>query len=161
MWAAVVAERLGFKRDEALTLGKTLAGLNAQAKGRRLGIFKPRAGEIGEARRQKRGEEFFIEIMGRGISAKMTEEGIRAVAGDATVAPEAVERYLKSKFGERLGDVEEALRDLANAFSPDKLAAIAFDLYEEFRPHIPSGTRGWGAKGALDLVQIRSLARRP
>jgi hypothetical protein len=41
LWAAVVARRLGFDEDEALTLGKALAGLNAQAKGRRLGIFKP------------------------------------------------------------------------------------------------------------------------
>jgi hypothetical protein len=39
LWAAVVAERLGFKKDEALSLGKALAGLNAQTKGRRLGIF--------------------------------------------------------------------------------------------------------------------------
>jgi hypothetical protein len=41
LWAAVVARRLGFAEDEALTLGKAVAGLNAQAKGRRLGIFKP------------------------------------------------------------------------------------------------------------------------
>jgi hypothetical protein len=38
LWAAVVAKRLGFDEDEALSLGKALAGLNAQAKGRRLGI---------------------------------------------------------------------------------------------------------------------------
>jgi hypothetical protein len=34
LWAAVAAERLGFDHDEALTLGKAVAGLNAQAKGR-------------------------------------------------------------------------------------------------------------------------------
>ena len=39
LWAAVVAERLGFQRDEALSLGKALAGLNVQSKGQRLGIF--------------------------------------------------------------------------------------------------------------------------
>jgi hypothetical protein len=39
LWAAVVAQRLGFDEDEALTLGKAVAGLNAQAKGRRLGSF--------------------------------------------------------------------------------------------------------------------------
>ena len=38
LWAAVVAERLGFERDEALTLGRALAGLTAHAKGVRLGI---------------------------------------------------------------------------------------------------------------------------
>ena len=41
LWAAVVSERLGFDRGEALTFGKAVAGLNAQSKGRRLGIFKP------------------------------------------------------------------------------------------------------------------------
>ena len=40
LWAAVVAQRVGFDEDEALTLGKALSGLNAQAKGRRLGLFK-------------------------------------------------------------------------------------------------------------------------
>ena len=39
LWAAVVAQRLGFAEDEALTLGKAVAGLNAQAKARRLGSF--------------------------------------------------------------------------------------------------------------------------
>jgi hypothetical protein len=32
LWASIVAERLGFDHDEALTLGKAVAGLNAQAK---------------------------------------------------------------------------------------------------------------------------------
>ena len=41
LWAAVVAERMGFDRGAALSLGKALAGLNAQSKGRSLGIFKP------------------------------------------------------------------------------------------------------------------------
>lgn len=41
LWAAVVAERLGFDPDEALTLGKAVAGLTAQSKGQRLGIFTP------------------------------------------------------------------------------------------------------------------------
>ena len=45
LWAAVVAERLGFERDEALTLGRALAGLTAHAKGVRLGIFEPSAPE--------------------------------------------------------------------------------------------------------------------
>jgi hypothetical protein len=39
LWAAVVAERLGFAWDEALTLGRAVAGLNAYSKGVRLGLF--------------------------------------------------------------------------------------------------------------------------
>jgi hypothetical protein len=41
LWAAVVAERLGYDHDAALTFGKAVAGPNAQAKARRLGIVKP------------------------------------------------------------------------------------------------------------------------
>ena len=40
LWATVVAERLGYDHETALTLGKAVAGLNAQSKGRRLGIFE-------------------------------------------------------------------------------------------------------------------------
>ena len=38
LWAAVVAERLGFDEDEALTMGRVVAGLNAYSKGKALGI---------------------------------------------------------------------------------------------------------------------------
>jgi hypothetical protein len=54
--AAVVAQRLGFDEDEALTLGKALAGLNAQTKDRRLGLFKPHEEEPKQAREKGRGE---------------------------------------------------------------------------------------------------------
>jgi hypothetical protein len=40
-WAAVVAEVLGFEHDEALTLGRAVAGLNAYSKGVSLGLFQP------------------------------------------------------------------------------------------------------------------------
>jgi hypothetical protein len=56
LWAAVVAQRLGFAENEALTLGKALAGLNAQTKGRRLGLFKPHEKEPKQAREKGRGE---------------------------------------------------------------------------------------------------------
>ena len=61
LWAAVVAQRLGFDEVEALTLGKAVAGLNAQAKGRRLGIFKPHEEKATKAREKDRGERFLIE----------------------------------------------------------------------------------------------------
>ena len=57
LWAAVIAERLGFKHDEALSLGKALAGLNAQSKGQRLGIFKPTPKELKKVREHERREE--------------------------------------------------------------------------------------------------------
>ena len=48
LWAAVVAERLGFDRDAALTLGRAVAGLNAYAKGVSLGLFEPSSKAVDE-----------------------------------------------------------------------------------------------------------------
>ena len=77
LWAAVVAQRLGFNWNEAVCLGKALAGLNAQAKGRRLGIFKPLEEKPKAARQKERGEQFWVEICGRPVPARNTAEGIR------------------------------------------------------------------------------------
>jgi len=79
LWASVVAERLGFKHDEALSLGKALAGLNAQSKGRRLGIFKPTPKELKPVREHERGEELRVELLGRALPAVNTDQGVRAV----------------------------------------------------------------------------------
>jgi hypothetical protein len=38
LWAVVVAERLGYPPETALTLGRFVAGSSARAKARRLGI---------------------------------------------------------------------------------------------------------------------------
>jgi len=157
LWAAVVAERLGFKPDEALTLGKALAGLNAQSKGRRLGIFKPTPKELKQVRERERGEEFWVELLGRALPAVTTDEGVRAVVKDKAIEPGGVERYLESKFGEALPRVRKAMMELANAFKPEELAEKGFRLYEQFRPKIPEGVGGWGAKGELDLGRLARL----
>lgn len=158
LWASVVAERLGFDHNEALSLGKAVAGLTAQSKGRRLGIYKPVPKEIKKARAQKRGEEFLVEVCGRPVPAINTADGVRAVNKGKPVEPEGAERYLKSKFGDSLDAARKAMRDLAKAFKPEQLAADSFRMYEKFRPSIPEGVPGWGAMGKLDLDYIRSLA---
>ena len=74
LWAAVVAKRLGFNRDEALSLGKALAGLNAQSKGRR---YSPRGnrsrirapGELGLRLIEAFGQLLFLSLCGQVIVA--------------------------------------------------------------------------------------------
>jgi hypothetical protein len=158
LWASVVAERLGFDEDEAMSLGKAVAGLTAQSKGQRLGIYKPVPREVKKARARKQGEEFYIEICGRAVPAINTRDGVRAVIKSKPIEAQNVQRYLESKFGESLGMARAAMRDLANASLPEQLMKNAFTLYEQFRPAIPGGVTGWGAKGKLDIERIRSLA---
>ena len=161
LWGTVVAERLGFDREEALTLGRAIAGLTAQAKGVALGLFTPTPEEVRERRRRLReGEVLWIAFMGRRILARMTAEGLRALAGDRLVSPRSVERYLAAKFGDALEEVRAAMAELAAAYPPEELAARAFELYLAFRPRVPAGLAGWGKAGLLDLDRIRELAVR-
>ena len=158
LWAAVVAERLGYDRAEALTLGRAVAGLNAQSKGRRLGINKPAAPGRGKPRAAP---ARVVELLHRAVPVARTPGGIRALDSDGSPAdPESVERYLESKFGDSLDDARAAMEALAASMTPNALAERAFALYESFRPAIPGGTAGWGAKGTLDLAKVRSLAGR-
>jgi len=159
LWAAVVAERLGFDEEEALSLGKALAGLTAQTKGRRLGIYKPHEEGAKQAREKERGEEFWIEVCGRPVPAKNTEDGVRAVHGAQVIDSASARRYLEGKFGENLAAVRSAMEKLAKSYQPTELAEACYSLYERFRPAIPAGVKGWGAKGDLDLGLIEGLAK--
>lgn len=160
LWGTVVAARMGYGWDEALTLGRAMAGLNAQTKGRRLGVLgKPKGRE--EGKRPKKvglGEEFWVEVVGRPVPAKRTQDGVRAVVRDQAIDPAKVEKYLESKFGENFERVRLAMTQLAGSFDPKELATAAYGLYEKFRPTVAAGQRGWGQKGELDLDLIRSLA---
>lgn len=158
LWAAVVAERLGFDAAEALTLGRALAGLNAQAKGVHLGLFEPTPQEVKAARQAARdGTEIQVNLLGRAIPAIHTRDGIRALEKGKPAKPESAIRYLESKFGAALEDARAAMLDLARSRPPQRLALEAFRLYEQFRPSIPAGAQGWGAKGELDLAKLRRL----
>lgn len=159
LWAAVVAERLGFERDEALTMGRVVAGLNAYSKGKSLGLYKPHPKTVEEEReRLARGKAMHVDLLHRAVPVVRTPKGLRALAKDKPIAPESVQRYLESKFGDALAAVEGAMNALAGAFAPDELAERAYSLYEAFRPEVPPGVKGWGAAGVLDLEAIRALA---
>lgn len=142
------------------TLGKAAAGLNAQAKGRALGIYRaPPEGGRGEPQRSGLGEDCWIVVCGRPVPAKHTEQGLRAVVKDQPIDPQSVERYLESRFGAALPVVREAMEAVAASYPADELAEAAYELYEQFRPRILPGQSGWGQKGELDLERIRAIVR--
>jgi hypothetical protein len=156
LWAAVVAERLGYDRDAAVTLGRSVAGRNAALKARTLGIAQERdASAKGRVPERKL---VMIELCGREVPAMKTPEGLRATSGGRPTSAASARRYLEGKFGEALPAVRAAMTRLARSMSAEDLAADAYRLYEDFRPAIPRGVRGWGAEGVLDLDRIRALA---
>jgi hypothetical protein len=155
----VVAERLGYDPEAALTLGKAVAGLNAQSKGRRLGIFEEAQGprEEKEPNARQPGEQFMVSLLHRRVPVISTDQGVRATVKGQAIDPASVKRYLTQKFRHELANVQAAMERLAKAYLPDQLAAQAYALYEQFRPDVPEGKPGWGAAGQLDLDHIRSL----
>jgi hypothetical protein len=161
LWASVCAERLGFDRDEALTLGRALAGMAAQAKGRAIGIYEAHHADDlrAEARRHaERKEEapLRVRLLGRDIEVVDTDAGLRAIEKGKPDDPRSVERYLTSKLKDHLGPVRTAMEELAGRIPPREVNARAFRLYERFRPEVPAGAAGWGKAGVLDLEAIRA-----
>ncbi len=160
LWAAVVAERLGFDRAEALTLGRAVAGLNAYSKGKALGIFEP--SEKKRVKEKKRsleeGGTLKIDLLHRAVPAVRKDGSIRALSKDKPIPPDTVQRYLEKKFGDALEETREAMTALAEAYRPREIADRAYGLYEQFRPDVPAGRKGWGAEGRLYLDTIRRLA---
>jgi hypothetical protein len=153
LWAAVVAERLGFTHDEALTLGRAVAGLNAYAKGVSLGLIHPAPEAVREERKKlQKGKTVTVALLGRAGPVVHTPDGLRALSKATPDDPASVARYLEGKFGGALPEVRTAMAKLARSFPPKELATRAYTLYEKFRPAVPTGTRGWGAKGELEAL---------
>ena len=158
LWAAVVAERLGFDRPTALTLGQAVAGLSAHAKGVALGLVEPRPELVREhGERLAEGERLHVDLLGRAVPVVRTADGIRAVNKGKPGNPGQVERYLAGKFKDRLDEARRAMAELAASLEPDELHRRGFRLYEQFRPSVPAGERGWGAAGELDLSAIEAV----
>jgi len=110
LWVAVVAEVLGFEHDEALTLGRVVAGLNAYSKGGSLGLFQPTPKDVKEQRRKMRKKETVtVDLLQRAVPAKHTDEGLRALSGENPIHPDSMQKYLKSKFGDALEDISNAM----------------------------------------------------
>jgi hypothetical protein len=119
VWTAVVAEVLGFEHDDALTLGRAVAGLNAYLKGVSLGLFQPTPTEIEEhPRKMCKEETVIIGLLHRAVLARCTDEGLRALSGDSPIRPESVQKYLQGKFGDALEDVSNVMLELAKPLPP-------------------------------------------
>jgi hypothetical protein len=101
-----------------------------------------------------------VSLLNRRVPVIGTDQGVRATVKGQPIDPASVRRYLEQKFNYELADVQAAMEALAKVYPPDRLAAQAYALYEQFRPDIPEGKKGWGAAGPLDLDYIRSLAEK-
>ena len=161
LWAAVVAERLGHPEETALSLGAAVAGTAARAKARRLGLAEDNREDDGPRRQgDAAGERSTVRLLGREIPMSRSSDGgaLLAAHEGRPQSPAAVMAYLARAFGDRLGEVRAAMEALASSLPPDELNRVGFRLYERFRPEVPDGAEGWGAKAVLDIGRIERAA---
>lgn len=168
-WATIVAERMGFQREEALSIGQkecsfsrdiphftpasVFTEMNAVAKGVTLNRIKPDEGRLREA--VKGGSQSYVEFIGRRIPLYQTQAGQwRALSSGNPVEPHTAFSYISRALRQTLPYVTGALRLLADTFNAQDLNHHAWTLYAEFRPRVNE----WGKRSEMkcsDILRLR------
>jgi len=161
LWATLVAERLGYPPETALTLGRFVAGSSARAKARRLGISDEK--QDTEERHAKAAElkprRQMVRLPRRDIPVLTADDGtLRAEDDGKPASAKSVQSYIARAFGDRLAEARGAMDALAASLPPEEINRVGFRLYERFRPDVPEGAQGWGAKGELRVERIVGTA---
>ncbi|EIN10463.1 hypothetical protein PUNSTDRAFT_100008 [Punctularia strigosozonata HHB-11173 SS5] len=158
-WATVVAEALGFQREEALSIASVYTEMNAISKGVSIGVF--RQGKAVGIEASEGGSQPFVDLMGRKIPLYRTHDSEdaswRALNAGVPASPSSAYSYIQRSFRQTLPYVMGALRLLANNYS-DRSAELnkaGFALYAEFRPE----NVGWGERGKVSCETILSLRK--
>ncbi|PCH41074.1 hypothetical protein WOLCODRAFT_162792 [Wolfiporia cocos MD-104 SS10] len=150
-WAFVVSERLGFQREEALSIASVYTEMNAITKGVSLGIFDKHKGRGMEA--SVNGSQPYVDLMGRRPLYRTASGSWRALSAGSPAPPSAAYAYIARALRQTARSVLGALRLLAASYAPAELARRGFALYAEFRPDV----RGWGERGELRCAAILAL----
>jgi len=159
MWATVVARKLfSLTLEEALSIGHAVSSSLAKAKGTSLGIYSSdKKSATAATKPNDNNENREYHIFGMVISAKQTQDGIRAMLpGEELADPGKTWSLLQRKFGDALGFAFAEMSNAAAHASNEHLDATAYQYYMHIRPSIPSGTKGWGAHGQLYTNKLSS-----
>jgi hypothetical protein len=100
-----------------------------------------------------------VHLLGRHIPMLATEDGtLRAEDDGKPASAQSVASYIARAFGDRLDEVRASMEALGASLRPEELNHVGFRVYERFRPDVPEGTQGWGAKGELRVERIVGAA---
>ncbi len=155
LWAAIVAEHLGHDADAAITLGRAVAGSSARVKARAIGLEEPRDAKTAKPPKPAPPPQT-VRLLGREVAVVERSGSQYALDGDKAASPGPARAYVEKALGEHLTAVRRSMDKLARSLPPEELNRIGFRLYEQFRPEVPPGAKGWGAKGVLDLDRIEN-----
>lgn len=160
LWAATVTSFLYPKVswETSLSAGSAISTLCAISKGPAIGTKEkqdPSAAEKKCEERRKRSEnDGFDELEVMGFHLKLKDG--QALVGDKP--KKANESALMKKFGEEAYErAKTAFQEALESWNgqEEELNAQAFHHYEDFRPTVPKGQKGWGRKGMLNLQAVK------
>ncbi|TBU32804.1 hypothetical protein BD311DRAFT_511218 [Dichomitus squalens] len=155
-WAFIVAERIGFRREEALSIGfaaSVYTEMNAITKGVSLGLYSDSKQKGREASRT--GSQPYVELMGRRPLYQTASSQWRALSSGAPIAPTAAFSYITKALRQTAPHIVGALRLLAASYPPQELNEKGFSLYADFRPQ----SEGWGQRGEVRCSTILALRK--
>ncbi|CDO71254.1 hypothetical protein BN946_scf184908.g11 [Trametes cinnabarina] len=152
-WAFIVAERLGFGREEALSIASVYTEMNAVTKGVSLGIYKGGSENGKEASRT--GSQPYVELMGRRPLYQTASSQWHALSSGQPSPPTKAFSYITRALRQTAPYIVGALRLLAASYPPVELNKKGFSLYAEFRP----AAEGWGQKGEVRCSSILALRK--
>jgi hypothetical protein len=165
LWGAVVAKSIypDLSWATCLSIGEAISSLCAVAKGRSVGLIKPpdptKTEDSATKKRQKQVDgSRVVKVMG--FSLRVKDDAV-LVGGK----PKRLkEENLVHKFGgeQQYSAVKSAFEVSLQTWSSheDELNSKAFHMYEQFRPNVPPGQKGWGRKGVLNIADIARVVRR-
>ncbi|VDC07287.1 unnamed protein product [Peniophora sp. CBMAI 1063] len=155
-WSCIVAERIGFAREEALSIASVYTEMNAITRGLSLGIYDKTSAEVVEA--SPHGTQPYAEVMGRRIPLYKTSEGSwRALNKDSKPAsPATAFSYISRSLKQNTSEIVGSLRLLAQSHTAEHINRVGWSLYAEFRPE----ANGWGKRGRVDCDVILGLRPR-
>ncbi|KAK1236492.1 hypothetical protein PQX77_000269 [Marasmius sp. AFHP31] len=176
LWATMVAERMGFKREEALSIGidtrslichfpsmnqnhlvlysaSVYTEMNAISKGVSLGIFEEGKGKGLDA--TSGGTQPYVDFIGRSPLYQTQEEDWRALLHSIPVKPSAAFGYISRSFRQTTPHIAGSLRLLADSYSPNEINGKAWSLYVKFRPDVNE----WGKRSKVECSDILNLRK--
>lgn len=152
LWGAVCGSfSQGLKWEEALSVASAAASVIAGQKAAllELGGWGPAAGDSS------------VGLLGVRVSVTRTEAGMRGMDKNGEqVEPRMVRLLLETKFECQLNPLKVEMERVARTYAPECLleddGRLVYLLYVRFRPRVPLGRAGWGAKGNLDTARLKN-----
>ncbi|KAJ7068338.1 hypothetical protein C8F01DRAFT_1017602, partial [Mycena amicta] len=169
-WATLVAEKIGFQREEALSIASVFTEINALAKGISIGKYNKSVASGMEG--SPTGTQPYVDIMGRRLhhlSRPLFQDQNsqwRGLSAGKVAQPSTAFAYISRAFRQTTPHIIGAMRLLLATYSVEEIngkKGKGWGLYADFRPEVV----GWGDRAQvlcstiLGLRQAKNVVEEP